>query len=381
MIDCSKLPLILVMKVTNDCNLNCRYCYHGTIKTRRKSMSLDIIKDVLKSIPTTKHNVKIIWHGGEPLLQGLSFYNEILKIENQYSLDIQNCIQTNGTLLDDKAIDFFTQNNFKIGISFDGPYNDLWRGGSTKTLTAINNLKKRDIRHGLISVMPSESLQDIDFLYSYYKSLCEDKITLSINTVDVAGNAISNQLYTNNVEEYYNKMSLLYEKWIYDKDSMFNISSFVNYFRSVCYENNTLCSNSSCLFKVLSINPDGFVFPCGKPYPDEYCLGKINSNSNLDDYFTTDVYENIVRAAIERRSKCKQSCIFFKYCEGGCNYDALNFGSITNNNFFECQLYQKMISQTISVLQNKEKYDEMNAEIKKIISTSSKQNLCKFDEL
>lgn len=371
MIDCSKLPLILVMKVTNDCNLCCKYCYHGTSESKRSCMSIDVVKNILNSIPITKNKVKMIWHGGEPLLQGISFYKEIINLEREYPLNIQNYIQTNGTLLDNQAIDFFIKNNFKIGLSYDGPYNDILRGKSESTLAAIKNLKNRGIRHGIITVMPSSSLQDIDYIYSYYKSLCEDQITLSINTVNNAGSAVSNKLYSTNTDDYYSKYSLLFEKWIYDKDSKFNISTFANYFSNVYGGHNTLCSTSSCLYKILGVSPNGDLFPCGKPYSNDYCLGTVDSNSNLDDYFKTKQYEDIVKKAIVRRSKCKQNCKYYKFCEGGCNYDALNYGSMTDNNYFECQLHKKLIEQTISALQDRHRYDDMNAIIKQIISKSS----------
>ena len=71
----------------------------------------------------TTPQVLFTWHGGEPLLRPLSFYEKALRLQRQYARgrQIDNVIQTNGTLLTDEWCAFFRRHNFLVGVSIDGP--------------------------------------------------------------------------------------------------------------------------------------------------------------------------------------------------------------------------------------------------------------------
>jgi len=68
--------------------------------------------------------VEIIFHGGEPLLAGKSFFREFVSRANEQLLpDICPAynMQTNGTLLDQNWLDLLRELNIGFGISLDGP--------------------------------------------------------------------------------------------------------------------------------------------------------------------------------------------------------------------------------------------------------------------
>jgi len=63
------------------------------------------------------------WHGGEPLLAGLDFFHTIIELQHAFfgnSFLICNCVQTNGTLINDEWAKFFKDHDFEVGISVDG---------------------------------------------------------------------------------------------------------------------------------------------------------------------------------------------------------------------------------------------------------------------
>ena len=79
----------------------------------------------------TMPQVLFTWHGGETLMRPLSFYKKAMELQKKYAhgRPIDNCIQTNGTMLTDEWCEFFRENNWLVGVSIDGPqeFHDEYR--------------------------------------------------------------------------------------------------------------------------------------------------------------------------------------------------------------------------------------------------------------
>ena len=132
------LPFSLMAKPASArCNLACTYCYYleaarrqaerpATTPTSTKAkvrnmLGEDFVRDYIQSQPAPE--VTFVWHGGEPLLCGIEYYEQMLRWQRQYAdgRTIHNSLQTNGTLLDDQWGRFLAENQFLVGISIDGP--------------------------------------------------------------------------------------------------------------------------------------------------------------------------------------------------------------------------------------------------------------------
>ena len=121
-----------IIKITDYCNYNCQFCYYAQKKKKltNRIMPINLTKKIIKSVvdinvSKNKRKTHLIFHGGEPLLAGLPYYQELLQFEIelmvQYEgLSFENSIETNGYLLDDDWIKFFHENDFGVGISIDG---------------------------------------------------------------------------------------------------------------------------------------------------------------------------------------------------------------------------------------------------------------------
>ena len=92
-----------IVEVSTKCNLACKYCFAA-----RNSESIMDKETVTKIIlETVEYNgkedeTKFIWHGGEPLIAGLDFFNYIVSTQNdlrKQGYRTINALQTNGTLL------------------------------------------------------------------------------------------------------------------------------------------------------------------------------------------------------------------------------------------------------------------------------------------
>lgn len=64
-------------------------------------------------------------------MRPLSFYKKAMELQKKYARGrtIDNCIQTNGTMLTDEWCEFFRENNWLVGVSIDGPqeFHDEYR--------------------------------------------------------------------------------------------------------------------------------------------------------------------------------------------------------------------------------------------------------------
>lgn len=124
-------PLYVMLKpVGAACNLACDYCYYlekanlykGAESRMMSERLLErFVKEYIQS--QTMSEVMFTWHGGEPLLRPLSFYQKALELQKKYAQGrvINNSLQTNGTLLTEEWCRFFKDNNWLIGVSIDGP--------------------------------------------------------------------------------------------------------------------------------------------------------------------------------------------------------------------------------------------------------------------
>jgi uncharacterized protein len=122
----------------------------------------------------SRARVEFAWHGGEPTLAGLDFYEKAVRLEEQYGKgrNIVNTLQTNATLLSDDLCRFFKEKQFLIGVSIDGPerLHNAYRktkggqGSFDKTIRGMELLKKHGVPFNTLTTvnrMNQESPQEV----------------------------------------------------------------------------------------------------------------------------------------------------------------------------------------------------------------------------
>ena len=155
------------------CNLACRYCFYLE-KTKLYpeedgfaawSMREDVLESFIRQYIEAQEVpvVSFAWQGGEPTLPGLDFFTRVVELQKRYSggKRIENGLQTNGVLLDDRWCEFLAGNRFLVGLSIDGPaeLHDIYRvdrgGGPTfeAVIRAIALLKKHAVEFNTLTVV------------------------------------------------------------------------------------------------------------------------------------------------------------------------------------------------------------------------------------
>lgn len=146
----------LILEVTEECNLRCRYCIYGddTKNFRNfgnKRMSFDTAKkaiDFFGEHADKEHDLIVSFYGGEPLLnyelivEAVDYSKRVLR--NRVSFNLTS----NLTVLNRQMAEFFAKNDFRIICSLDGDEqthneNRILKNGTgsyEKTMAGLNLL-------------------------------------------------------------------------------------------------------------------------------------------------------------------------------------------------------------------------------------------------
>jgi len=132
----------LVVKVASRCNMDCSYCYiyHGQDtswksmpRTMRPAVFEALVDEVAGLHQTQQTKPNVLFHGGEPLLLGISRLRDVVAALVHRVPDISMSIQTNGTIYNSSLERLLLDNraNLTFSVSVDGfaPENDRHRIG------------------------------------------------------------------------------------------------------------------------------------------------------------------------------------------------------------------------------------------------------------
>ena len=82
---------IMIKPAGSLCNLRCLYCYYldkaDIYGGREPRMSLDMLETFVREYIEANdvQDVTFNWHGGEPLLMGLDFYQKAMELQRKYA--------------------------------------------------------------------------------------------------------------------------------------------------------------------------------------------------------------------------------------------------------------------------------------------------------
>lgn len=122
-----------LLKVHSRCNLACDYCYVYEMADQRwraqpATMSVDVVRRAATVIVdhARRHgceDVRVVLHGGEPLLVGHGYFTDLTRIFQDVGdphVSVEFTLQSNGVLLDRRMLDELLACGIRIGISLDG---------------------------------------------------------------------------------------------------------------------------------------------------------------------------------------------------------------------------------------------------------------------
>ena len=347
-------PLYVMTKpVGSLCNLRCKYCYYleksnlyaGQPPTERFSMSDLTLETFIRQYieAQTQPQVLFTWHGGEPLMRPISFYKRVLALQRQYARGriIDNCLQTNGTLLTDEWCEFFRENNWLIGISIDGPqeFHDEYRRSQGnqpsfyKVMKGIRLLQKHGVEWNAMGVVNDFNADYPLEVYHFYKENGCRYIQFAPIIERILPHADGRHLasaaertactlapFSVTPEQYAQFCCTIFDEWVLNDVGQVFIQLFDSTLARWAGEQPGVCSMAETCGHAAVIEHNGDVYACDHFVFPEYLLGNIHHDT-LTGMMYSDRQRQFGRAKRDSLPRQCRQCEWLFACNGGCPKD------------------------------------------------------------
>lgn len=311
----------IMLCVSNDCNLRCKYCYAqgGSYGVPRSIMNIDTAKQFIDFCDKYFNNIKkIVFFGGEPMLNP-KVIEYVCKHITRIFTGKNQCIPifsiiTNGTMLTSHIINIIKEYISEITVSIDGPAfihdkNRVYENGNgsyAKAVRFIEEIKK---------------IKDLDIQYeaTYTRdAILEGYDHSSIKTyleknLDMKG-VVINDSHIDKEYEYKNIKSITKEKMVETNFKCLPPIFWEILNLLINKHTNTFC----CIgYKNFSVSVKGDIFVCHLQNEKKGCnLGTIFGD-NL--FKTPDHFSHLICDLNKHNKKCEE-CWCRNLC-GGCTVE------------------------------------------------------------
>mgnify|MGYP002622837578 CR=1 FL=1 len=288
----------------------------------------------------SQQEVLFTWHGGEPLLRDLSFYRRAMELQRRYANGhiIDNCIQTNGTLLTDEHCRFFHDNGWLVGISIDGPqelhdacrknragkpsFNDVMRG--------IKLLQKHHVEWNAMAVVnainadyPQEFyrfFRNIGCRYIQFAPIVERTVPLTENSSRLAHimDDIDAPLTPLSVtpRQWGDFLCSLFDEWVKEDVGEVYVQMFEATLANWCGVTPGVCTMGKACGHVVVMEYNGDIYSCDHFVFPEYRIGNLSEQTFLEMMYG-ERHSRFARLKQQLPGQCRK-CEYLFACNGEC---------------------------------------------------------------
>lgn len=341
-------PLYVMLKPAGaHCNLACKYCYYLEKNNLYQNSHRHLMTDEMLEQFTREYieaqtmpQVLFTWHGGEPLMRSIDFYKKALELQKKYAhgKQIDNVIQTNGTLLTDEWCEFFAQNHWLVGISIDGPqeYHDHYRvtpAGKPsweKVMQGISLLKKHRVEWNAMAVVNAYNAEHpLEFYHFFRDNGCQylqftpivERLTEHEDGRTLASLADDREIPLADASvtpaQWGNFLCTIFDDWVrHDVGKMFveifdcTLANWMGVLPGICAYSKE-CGHAGVM------EHNGDVYSCDHFVFPEYKLGNIREQSLIDMLYgeKQQAFSRLKHTSLPRQ--CKECDMEFA-CHGEC---------------------------------------------------------------
>lgn len=357
---------LMIKPVCSTCNLDCVYCYYK-LKSRElyqndkaPKMSDDLLENItaqyLRAMPV---RCVFNWQGGEPLLAGLDFFRKAVSLQKERALpgqQIENNIQTNGTLLTDEWCLFLRDNKFLVGISIDGPeqlhdafrrdaagkgtFKDAWKG--------LELLANHGVEYNVLVTLNSANASKGKEIYRFLVNRGVKYIQfIPILERNPDGTAPA---FSCPPDEFGSFMVDVFSCWKerdIGKVSVRFIDDAVFYLVTGRYASCYNCRKCAHAF-VVEWNAD--LFACDHFVFREWRIGNIKDEP-LESLLKSPLLERFSRLKTDLPRNCRE-CEYLQFCNGGCPKHHVPAVLVPDRVNYFCGAYKAFYAAALNMLKH-----------------------------
>lgn len=343
----SKPLYVMTKPVGAICNLACKYCYYlektnlYKENTSKFVMSDSLLEKFIEEYinSQTMPQVLFTWHGGETLMRPLSFYQKVVELQKKYAngRTIDNCIQTNGTLLNDEWCEFFHDNHWLVGISIDGPqeFHDEYRKNKQgkpsfmKVMQGIHLLNKHQVEWNAMAVVNDYNADYPLEFYHFFKELGCHYIQFTPIVERIHPHADGRHLahvlqkdekladFSVSPEQWGNFLCTIFDEWVKNDVGEYFIQIFDATLANWMGAQPGVCTMAPTCGHAGVMEFNGDVYSCDHFVFPEFKLGNIYEKSLIEMMYS----EKQIQFGQQKRdslpNKCKE-CNYLFACNGEC---------------------------------------------------------------
>lgn len=325
-------PLYVMAKpVGAACNLRCKYCYYleksKLYPHEHNMMDDEILENFIREYieSQTMPEILFTWHGGEPMLRPVSYYEKVIRLQQKYAggRKISNSLQTNGTLITDEYAEFYHRNGWLIGVSIDGPkeYHDAYRrqanGSPTfdEVMRGIEILNRHHVEWNAMAVVNRlNGSHPVEFYHFFKKIGCK---FIQFTPVVDASRLGELTEYSVQPKQWGEFLCGLFDEWVRKDVGEYFVQTFEATLANWCGVAPGVCSLARYCGHAGVLEHNGDLYSCDHFVYPEYKLGNIKDQTIMEMMYSDrqlkfgrDKFDTLPR-------QCKQ-CKWLFACNGEC---------------------------------------------------------------
>jgi uncharacterized protein len=270
-------------------------------------------------------------------------------------------LQTNGTLLDDEAVEFLTSRNVSIGLSLDGPVADItdatrqtWGGKSVhdKVLAAMDKLKG----YGSWSVITTCTTENLPYLTQMVELFHAKEVpTCMLNTLrcTLPGARGVKPADADMAKAFFAAMDRTHELYR-ETGRKLLVANFANIVIGILAPTarRLMCDISPCgggrAFFALAA--DGGLYPCsefiGLP---RFNGGNLLADGGVKAALTSEAFSSVITRDVDKFSPCGD-CAIRHFCGSPCPAEAAEMNGGMDKIGAFCEFYKEQVNYALRLI-------------------------------
>jgi uncharacterized protein len=320
------------------CNLQCRYCYyvdkqprHAGVESLRMPDSL-LEEYIVQHIEATRGDtITYSWHGGEPTLLGLDYFQRIVSLQRKHqprNKRIFNGMQTNGILLDDKWCRFLAAEGFGVGLSLDGPpeLHDRYRitrGGEPthrQAVHAFEHLKRCGITCDILCAVHDQNVRYALPVYQYFKEIGAKYIGFLPVVERISGSNSEITPYSVPADAFGTFLFAIFDEWSRRDIGRVSVQIFEEAIRPLQGADHSLCIFRKTCGDIPVIERTGDLYSCDHFADAAHRLGNIQQTP-FAELLNSPAQRAFGEAKRNSLPRYCRHCDVLDMCNGGCPKD------------------------------------------------------------